>query len=160
MIVFCWFMCLFLYLCHMTLICIVLYYYLKSESVMPVGYSFSLALLCLVGSFSISYEFQHCFIYFYFDKSIFNNISLLKKKSHFSKSKIFLDSCNVLSYSHFPFPIFEYLFNDSQTTWKLLMKYAAKKYEISSKGTWPNQGCLIALRHFPDILWQKQVLFL
>ena len=113
LIVFCWFMCLFLYLYHMTLITIVLYYYLKSESVMPVGYCFFSGLLCLLGSFSISYEFQHCFIYWFIDKSVSNNISLQKKKKkkpHFSKIKIFLDSCNVLFYSHFPFPFFEYLF--------------------------------------------------
>lgn len=165
LIVFCWFMCPFLYLYHMTLITIVLYYYLKSESVMPVGYSFFSGLLCLLGSFSISYEFQHCFIYWFFDKSISNIISLQKKKTLISQklkfSLIVAMSCFIaISLFHFlsiysKFPVRNYFFNNSQTTWKLLMKYAAKEYEISSKGIWPNQGWLVALRHFPEILWQK-----
>lgn len=162
-------MCLFLYLYHMTLISVVLYYYLKSESVMPVGYSFFSGILCLLGSFSILYEFQHCFIYLFFDKSIYNNIPLLKKnknKKHLISQKlkfslIVATSCFIaISFFHFlsicsKFPVRNYFFNNSQTTWKLLMKYAAKKYEISSKGIWPDQGWLVALRHFPEILWQK-----
>ena len=121
------------------------------------------------GLFQFHMNFKIVLFISIFDKSIFNNISLLKKNLISQKAKfslIVVMSCLIaISLFQFlsicsKFPVRNYFFNDSQTIWKLLMKYAAKKYEISSKGTWPNQDWLVALRHFPDILWQKQVLFL
>ena len=124
---------------------------------------------------------QDCFVYwglfqFHMNFNIVLFIDFLTKVSliiyHYKKKKNLISqklkfslivamSCFIaISLFHFlsicsKFPVRNYFFNNSQTTWKLLMKYAAKEYEISSKGIWPYQGWLVALRHFPEILWQK-----